>query len=235
MSYVLDALKKADIERRAGVFPSLAPAPSGRPAALQPPGRIGVGIAAGVGMLLAGFALGAWRPWQTVPAKAKETVVAAPTTVQVAAVVPPLPQSAVAASKPTPAPAKPETPAATGAEQDRRLPAPARRPAPSAGEGGQSAAAAKLLKAAQTQALPGIPKAPGARVLAYRDLPSDVQRSVPRISFGGYAGMGEADERVAFINDRLIREGEEVSPGVKLERVGEEGAVLSYEGYRFRP
>lgn len=55
---------------------------------------------------------------------------------------------------------------------------------------------------------------------------------IPPISISGYIRDDEAGG-MAMINDRLVREGEEVSPGLRLEKILPEGAVFNYKGRRF--
>ena len=78
------------------------------------------------------------------------------------------------------------------------------------------------------------PQVSAERVVAYRELPAELRSELPNIVFGGFAGGGESEGRIAFINSRLVREGEEVSPGLKLETVDQDGVVLAYQGHRFR-
>ncbi len=39
---------------------------------------------------------------------------------------------------------------------------------------------------------------------------------------------------MAMINDKLVREGEEISPGLRLEKILADGAIFVYKGRRFR-
>lgn len=41
-------------------------------------------------------------------------------------------------------------------------------------------------------------------------------------------------DRMVGINNRMLREGEYVAPGLKLEQITPEGMVLGYKGYSFR-
>ncbi len=41
-------------------------------------------------------------------------------------------------------------------------------------------------------------------------------------------------DRMVGINNRMLREGEHVVPGLKLEQITPEGMVLGYKGYSFR-
>ena len=46
--------------------------------------------------------------------------------------------------------------------------------------------------------------------------------------------MTNRGENLAIINDKLVREGEEVAPGLRLEKIIDESAVFTYKGQRFR-
>jgi general secretion pathway protein B len=181
------------------------------------------------------------------PPAAVQTPVAPTPTAQTAAA-----QTAAAvkpgAAGPLPAPAaRPAVPAPkTAGDPAAALPArPAAAPAakvaartppprPAVAEASAKPRPPTRLAAAEPAPTPVAPR-PAGQVVAYRDLPAEIRESVPKVSFGGFAGGDEADGRVAFINNRLVKEGEEVSPGVRLERVGTDGVVLSYKGHRFRP
>jgi general secretion pathway protein B len=58
---------------------------------------------------------------------------------------------------------------------------------------------------------------------------------VPKIAITGSSYSDEPDSRIAVINDKVLKEGEEVAPGLLLESIGADGIVLKYRGYRFRP
>jgi hypothetical protein len=40
--------------------------------------------------------------------------------------------------------------------------------------------------------------------------------------------------RFVRVNDQALREGQVSSPGLRLEEITPEGAVFSYQGFRFR-
>jgi general secretion pathway protein B len=39
---------------------------------------------------------------------------------------------------------------------------------------------------------------------------------------------------MVIVNDRLLREGDEIAPGVKLEQIVNDSLILNYKGYRFK-
>lgn len=55
---------------------------------------------------------------------------------------------------------------------------------------------------------------------------------IPPINISGYIRDGDAGG-MAMINDKLVREGEEVAPGLRLEKILPEGAIFNYKGRRF--
>jgi general secretion pathway protein B len=58
------------------------------------------------------------------------------------------------------------------------------------------------------------------------------EEALPVIVITGYVRDGEQGG-MAMINDRLVREGEEVSPGLRLEKILPDGAIFNFKGRRF--
>lgn len=245
MSYILDALNKSENERRAGAIPGMAAGASFMVAPQRSSSRRGsAAILVGVGMLATGLALGSWRPWQNVPVPPPvELAAASPAAAAPQPAAPPAlgeaPATASPAVKPVaqlkpqptvPVVTKPKTPPKPPVTVQAEAPAPAAVIAEAPPKAAKAEKAEKAPKVAAAEA-----EAPANRVVAYRELPAKVQKRLPAISFGGFAGVDESEVKIAFINNRLVKEGEEVSPGLKLEKVGNEGVVLAYQGHRFRP
>jgi len=63
--------------------------------------------------------------------------------------------------------------------------------------------------------------------------PSGVPQDFPTVSVAGYIRDEGADAMV-IVNDKLVREGDEISPGLKLEKILQDGLVLNYKGQRFK-
>lgn len=243
MSYILDALNKSENERRAGAIPGMAAGASFMVAPQRSSSRRGsAAILVGVGMLVTGLALGSWRPWQNVPVPPPgELAAASPAAAAPQPAVPPAlvenPATATPAAKAAPksvAQLKPQptVPVVTKPKTPPKPPVTvqAEAPVPAAVVAETSPKTAKADKVATAEVA-----TPANRVVAYRELPAKVQSRLPAISFGGFAGVDESEVKIAFINNRLVKEGEEVSPGLKLEKVGNDGVVLAYQGHRFRP
>jgi general secretion pathway protein B len=202
MSYILDALRKSDAQRRLGTPPALV---TPQPAAIAPvrSRTLPYGLLAAV-LLAAGIVIGAWRPWQA----EERPVVAADT----AAVKPAAPVQ----SAPLAPPAPPVAPA----------PAPLAKPA-QVREQPRKAVAAIPKKAAA-------PAAPAVEVVPFSDLPISVQQEIPPLSITAHAFSPIVRDRLIGINDRVLREGEQVTPSLLLEQITPDGMIMSYKGYRFR-
>ncbi len=72
-----------------------------------------------------------------------------------------------------------------------------------------------------------------AKDTANRDeLPAALQKELPVLAVSGFIRDGDA-EGMVIVNDRLVRAGDEVAPGVKLEKIVKDNLVFSYKGYRF--
>uniref|UniRef100_UPI00313C42B4 general secretion pathway protein GspB n=1 Tax=Pseudoduganella sp. OTU4001 TaxID=3043854 RepID=UPI00313C42B4 len=121
-----------------------------------------------------------------------------------------------------------------------RSPAPtvaaATRPAALDSASGASAApkrAADVPVASQpTAAVPAAP--PEEHLQSLQDLPEPIQRAIPQIALGGYMYSKNPADRLLLIDKVLRKEGEEVAPGLLLEKLQPKQAVFSFRGYRYR-
>jgi general secretion pathway protein B len=248
MSYILEALKKAQAERQLGNAPTIhAPAPSyAAPRTGQGArGRylaLGVGavvVAAAVALLWPRFAneqpvrLAAVTPPAavlatapaTVPATAPVATPAPPTAVipAPAPVIQPAPAPAPVAeirpvrAKPAPAPVVP-----TASSSPQPSPQPSLQPSPQQRE----AVPAPATVAAQPVG--------DDQLRTLQQLPDTLQREIPKVAFGGYIYSPTPGESLLLVDKMLRREGEEVAPGLVLERLTPKAAVMNYRGTRYR-
>lgn len=226
MSYILDALRKAENERRLGAIPDLHGQPSAMPAApaaSNQPRLLMAGIA-----LAALLALGvtAWlQPWKPAPARVADAA-PQPAAHLPAAAEPEAPQAWIepaSAVQPdtTAAQAKPAVPPRPRSENKtvRAKPQAPAAPAPT-----QAAAAAPRTQAAAT-VMPAPLSAPS---------PDSQPRELPQIVIGGYLYSDNPRDRQLLVNKRLLREGEEAAPGLVLEKMMPKAAVFNYKGYRYQ-
>ncbi|MDB5962400.1 MAG: hypothetical protein JWP59_3694, partial [Massilia sp.] len=72
------------------------------------------------------------------------------------------------------------------------------------------------------------------RLPALRDLPENVRSSIPQLSFGGYMYSPNPADRLVLIDKVLRHEGEEVAPGLVLEKLLPKAAIMSYRGTRYK-
>jgi general secretion pathway protein B len=73
-----------------------------------------------------------------------------------------------------------------------------------------------------------------ARVPALRELPEPIQRQIPALAIGGYIYSKNPADRLLLVDKTLRREGEEVAPGLMLEKLQPAAAIFNYLGYRYR-
>jgi general secretion pathway protein B len=228
MSYILEALRKADAERERGSVPDLHAQlrPLGGPQAQVEPPRSPLLPWLVIGVLLAVVGGGAWHllsrdepapaaaatgvvpssPPQAAPALAPGVTapVAAPVAVAAA------PSEPVAPPAPKPA-AKPKL--SSVATEPRRAP-----PAPKA-----SVAAPKAAE----------PAAPPAPVPPLAELPGELRQQVPSLVIGGSVYSPQASARMVIINGQVFQEGSNLAPELRLEQIRQKTAVFSIRGQRF--
>jgi general secretion pathway protein B len=218
MSYILEALKKAQAERQLGAVPTIhAPATPALARSRNPLLWLaGAALLALVLVLL-------WRqPWRVVPEPAS---VPAPLQVPVAV---PLPQAAPEiqanlvpkvnqVSKVSPVP--------------KVSPAPEVSPAPKA-----VARATRAEPDAIASAPAPVQRAAAAEdaVVTLRELPEPIQRQIPALAIGGYIYSKNPEDRLLLVDKALRREGDELAPGLTLEKLRPTAAVFNFNGYRYR-
>jgi hypothetical protein len=71
------------------------------------------------------------------------------------------------------------------------------------------------------------------RVYALNELPSSIKEGLPSLSLALHYYTSDPASRLVTIDNRTVREGEEVAPGLKLEEITRNGAIFSYQKYRF--
>jgi general secretion pathway protein B len=213
MSYILEALKKAQAERQLGSSPTLhAPtlqaAEAGGSRYSRPLLLAVLAMAVLIGVLL----VLVWRPAAvpSVPAPAPTTAAPAPASAGVAI-----------------ADARAPAPAGAGAQAPAALPVPVAELPPSVANLARASAAA-------APAAPARPVAVEEPVVNQRELPEPIQRALPPVTVGGYIYSKNPADRLLLIDKVLRHEGEEVAPGLVLEKLQPKEAVFSFRGYRYR-
>ena len=246
MSYILDALKKAEQERKRGTTPDLMAEHEDTADKTQIKlwlYAVLVLLAAAAGS--AGWFLGSDKH-SLVSAKPQQTaqVVMNPT-----AQPQPPPPSAVASSLENPPPASQKQIAETTAAAKETVARTEKREADRKPE----ALTAKVdkdpkMKKADTATDNGRPSRatteasdpadakkhlPGNRIYSISELPDEIRQGLPALSISTHIYSSEKSERLAAINGHIGREGQEVLPGIALEAITSEGVVLRYQGFKF--
>jgi len=233
MSYILDALRRAEAERQRGAVPGLQdqPQPLSAPAAAPAadPSRAGLWVLAAVGLLAAGGAAAWW--WLKPPAAAPMAPVVAAAPVQpVVQVAPPSPPAPVAPAPVVPAavssaPAVAAAPAtATPALVLPPIPAQPAEPA---------AEPPKKPASRPAAAAPVAPVAPAPDAVRRQDLPENVRQQLPALTVAGATYSENPRYRMVIINGQVVQEGDTAAPGVVLETIRQKEVVLRAQGYRF--
>jgi general secretion pathway protein B len=268
MSYILDALKKAESERKLGSVPNvyMEPLPIARSdepvTALR---RTWIWIWIAVALLAVAGTMAMWM--NAVQEKAGDTSSSA-SPMTVASATPATPVSAEGAGISAPPDAtradKPAQKKETESRANKKAvtahnvtpTGPVKAPAQTdkertAKEPGQQHKTVRDIQPAkpaarvepekkekiqpQPESVPPVQQlAAEPPVAALHDLPDHIRRSIPTISVGGYIYSANPAERSMLLNNRLVREGEQVASGVILEKMMPKEAVLNYQGQRFR-
>jgi general secretion pathway protein B len=88
-----------------------------------------------------------------------------------------------------------------------------------------------IQKTVEPKVKPATPAAQG--VPGLKNLPTDIQRELPKLTLSFLVYSDKPADRMLNINGQMMREGQEVAPGLKIEEITPEGAILSYKGHRF--
>jgi general secretion pathway protein B len=219
MSYILEALKKSDQQRRQATVPTLSTAHTAAQGPKQPHFSLYALLA--VVLIGAGILIGWLQPWRTTPPQNAQIEPVTPINSTAPAKdnqVSEIHSSALAlparqAIKPNAAPTSPDIPTqiqpATTADQTDRTPASA-PPSPT-----------------QTLAVPE------TQVLKLSELPGEIQQRLPNLVIAFHQYSRSPTERRVMINNILLRQGEFITPDLKLEQITPEGMVLGFQGYHF--
>lgn len=219
MSYILDALRRAEAERERerGAVPGVHAQPALLP---ETPARLRLqvpawwGVAAG-GLLGATLVTVLWWAGRgavaPLPTATPAPVAAVAPTAAVPQLPSPAPLAVVSAPVLLPSPAPP--PAASAA-------VPPVPPVPPA-----------------MPVLPALPAQQAAAPIESRpqpwgELSAEQKREWPALSIGGSIYSDNASSRFVMINGQVVREGETAAPGVTVERIRPKSAVLRFKDRR---
>jgi general secretion pathway protein B len=229
MSYILDALKKADMERRRGRTPDFMDPHGQEPQ--EPKKRIWIYVLLAMLVAVAG-SLGWYFGHDDAnlnEVKLKPAPVQTVTdrhTVQ-AQISQPAQMPKPAAGQSAAAPSKQLAPNVERVT-DTRMPAKPSTPQTLLKE--KFAVPAKTAQAGP----PPEPRANPKRIYSISELPDSVKQELPVFSISTHIYSPEPSERLVSINGYIGREGKELMQGIVLDSVVPDGAILKCQGYRFK-
>jgi general secretion pathway protein B len=229
MSYILEALKKADAdrERERSAVPSLH-AHTDALGFERDPRRgaaLGAKLAAGATLVLVGGLAWWWLAARSTPPEL-------PTGSAVPALAPaPMPQAApaappaqaIAAAPAVPPPAVPP-PFVPNAAVPTAAAVPPPTPAPMV---------TPTRKPVTPPSVPAPRPAPEARLPTRNELPPDLRSALPPLNVSGAVYAPSPSARLLFVNGLVLHEGDALSDGLSVERIGRASSVLVFRGQRF--
>jgi general secretion pathway protein B len=234
MSYILDALRRADAERGRGAVPDLNAQPLALPVidddarerARVPWLWLGAGAAL---MLAAGIA------WQFLGQRdgAQSAAVSPPVVPSVPALAPPPPTPMPEAPAPAPAVMPSPPPVAVAPAAPTIASGPQSSPAQVAAPAVAAAKAPAVVRPAPKASAPASAAAPAPRIPKLAELPDDVRPTVPALTIGGSVYSPQPAARMVIVNGQVFREGDTLAAGLKLEQIRPKSAVFSIRGQAF--
>ena len=203
MSYILDALRKADAQRARDPARGIHAQPPLAPVAAAGNRHREYWVWGGVATLI--LLASAWL-WFGAPAVSPARAPAAQAS----------PPPAVARNAPAPAPVAPATVLMPPA------PAPVVVVAPKA----------TVVVAAPPVAAAPVAAPAAERTYSLAELPADVQQTLPKFSVSGGVFSENVAQRMLVVNGQVFNEGSEIAPGVVLEQIRAKVALLKFRGLR---
>ena len=247
MSYILDAIKKSDQQRQRGATPTLQTSQATIEVPKQP-ALLVYGLIVVI-LISAGIIIGIQRPWQDEQLSPVHTAVIEKPFESNPQENAPAPQSGLShgisrTEKDLPT----QKPAATvqGASASALA-----SPSPSITQGAvantKSETPGTPVKTAVSPQKNGVTlvtekttetvltSAPQEqKIMTIAELPPAIQQEIPKMAISVHVYSSKPKDRLVGINERMLREGDELSPGLKLEQITHEDMVFGYKGFHFR-
>jgi general secretion pathway protein B len=90
------------------------------------------------------------------------------------------------------------------------------------------------VKSSDTESVPAALSPVKNKLYGLGELPVSIRQSLPDFTISTHLYSSDASSRLVRINGQMLREGQFLSAGVKLEEITSDGMIFSYQGYRFR-
>ncbi len=236
MSYILDALKRADAERERGAVPGLHAQQNAALAAPAPArSRLRLWLISGAVLTLSAVTAGLWL-WRGPSSDASlasvqlaliTSVANSPNAVPLASPAPvPIPAPApVAPLTPTPVPVAAAAPVTTAPVAVTPVIAATTRTSASKPDIPTPATGAQTAVAAPAAAPP---------VPLLSELPEDVRRLIPTLTITGAVYSETPGQRLLLVNNLVLNQGGLLAPELSVEEIRPKSAVFNFRGTRFR-
>jgi general secretion pathway protein B len=227
MSYILDALKKSDQQRQRGATPTLPSVPI-TAAAPKHPSSVYYGLLAAI-LLCAGILIGWLRPWQ----EEQPVLASAP---------PPDAKSSIPIQNQV-VPISPPEPAEIARNVEQKLPAPnsistvQEAPRINTIQPALSASASPRITSAVASApspMPKQPANPADTAIPLAELPLTIQQELPVMTIQLHSYSSKPLNSLVNINSKMLKEGDSLVSGLKLEQITPDGVIFRYKGYLFK-
>ena len=233
MSYILDALKRADAERERGAAPGLHTRhqfPSGSPGTPNASRPLWLAVAGGMTLLLLAAGFWIWRAPGN-PPPGPETPAARPLPSTVVPTVSSAPPAATPPMAPVPV-------AITVAEAPKVQAQPVATPPKAKAAAAPSSTPATPAKAAVSAPPPATPASPVAVAPAaaplLADLPQDLRSQIPKITITGSVYSDSPAQRLLLVNNLVLAQGAQVASDLTLEEIQRRSSVFNFKSTRFR-
>jgi general secretion pathway protein B len=70
-------------------------------------------------------------------------------------------------------------------------------------------------------------------VRSFAELSPEARAQLPAVNVSGSTYSKNPALRMLIINGKVVQEGQEIAPGLKLETIGQRNAVLNHNGLRY--
>jgi general secretion pathway protein B len=240
MSFILDALRKSDLERKRHSGPGMAEFQVAREERRQPLALIAIGVLLAVNVAVVLYFV--LRDARTPAAEATQVAVAGGASVS--SVAPPAASAQADVAPKAVAPAAGPSPLASEVVPPAELSAPAIEfygaPATLPPDAPDPTLLPEASVATEAGAVGGAGGAggPGGGVAYGLTPPEDAQAAqaatgLPELSVDLHIFSDDPAKRAVFINGRRYTQGAQIAEGPRVEEITREGAMLSYRGRRF--
>ena len=240
MSYILDALKKADAERERGTVPGIHAQLAGAwhaPVAQRAPfGRRLLLIFGAVLVVVVVSGSIAWRIWSKPPTQSVAVKIAAP---EFPVLLPALSPNQLPSVPTTLVPQKPTAVTARAVEVESTPPprtiSPPNDPVAAPRKPTSTASVAVVVpKQAEARAVAAAASATvDNKVSPLAEMPDGIRRELPPLTISGAIYSENVANRFLIINGQIFHETETPAPGVVLHKIKLKSAVLSFKGFRY--